>query len=513
MVDPAESSGEARSPRREEERLAALLALVGLVAAALVYFVTLDRHGLWFDEIRTALAVELPFGEMVAERLGHAHPPLFFALQWLLVRAVDGPDALLRVVPALFGLVSAVLLFALGRRVAGPWIGAVATLLLLVSPHHVEISQMARAYTLVQALLLTATLVLVRAERDSWRLAAAFALPATLAAWAHYSALPVIAAQALACWIAGRRRASLGGLVATFLATPFVLATSRLTTVEERVGWVDRQPGETWLDLFAYPFVRFGGALPTGGVLAVAVGVLALGIVGAAGLRRGNGLLVSVWLLPPVLLGLGALVGLPPVDEVARYLATSWAVGTLLVAASLHTHRGLRRLIPAGALAGLVALAVPQTLRYVETSTHWPARQVARIVMAHRRPSEVLVLQPRPDYYMVMAYHYDEDFYRLLPPGRRRFAEAVRGPSGGPGPDVDGIWLYSRSAYFPGRLDRPRWRALRRRLPEMEIWPVRQGTLVHFWREAGAATGETPERDDGTPAAPQDPGEQATDGR
>ena len=57
-----------------------LVAAMVLAATACAYLLLLNRHGFWYDEIRTAESIRLSLFEMVAERARNGHAPLFFSM-------------------------------------------------------------------------------------------------------------------------------------------------------------------------------------------------------------------------------------------------------------------------------------------------------------------------------------------------------------------------------------------------------------------------------------------------
>jgi uncharacterized membrane protein len=142
-------------------------------------------------------------------RMHHAHPPLFYVLEYAWI-SVSRPDAAglavaMRILPALFGVIVVALTFGLAREVAGRRAAFAAALIMAVSPLGVQLSQDARNYTLplmfvVASLWALAAIVL---RRSSGR-----ATPAplwlawidanALACYSHYFAVLSLTAQGLA---------------------------------------------------------------------------------------------------------------------------------------------------------------------------------------------------------------------------------------------------------------------------------------------------------------------------
>ncbi len=92
-------------------------------------------------------------GSMIA---GNAHPPLYYYL--LRATAAVSDDFVWLRVPALvFGTLSIVAIYVLGKRVGGSVCGIAAAIVLALSPGAIELSQLARPYALQFLLLIGAT--------------------------------------------------------------------------------------------------------------------------------------------------------------------------------------------------------------------------------------------------------------------------------------------------------------------------------------------------------------------
>jgi len=226
---------ESAAPQREATAAARLaLAAIVLLAAAL-RFATLRTQSVWFDEAATWDLVRRPFGAMLhGVAHGESTPPLFYVLEWGWTRVFGDGEAGLRSLPALAGLLTVPVAYAIGRR-AGQGrvaVGLAAAALVAVDPLLVWYSQEARSYALAVLLSALALAFLMRARDDPRpRVLAGWALAAALALATHYFTLFVLVPQgAWLLWRHPRRRAALaavGGLAAVGLALlPLLLAQS-----------------------------------------------------------------------------------------------------------------------------------------------------------------------------------------------------------------------------------------------------------------------------------------------
>jgi len=226
---------EPAAPERETTA-AAWLALGAIVAlAAALRFATLDTQSVWFDEAATWDLVRGSFGQMLhGVAHGESTPPLFYALEWVWTRAFGDGEAGLRSLPALVGLLTVPVAYAIGRR-AGRGrvaVGLAAAALVAVNPLLVWYSQEARSYALAVLLSALALAFLMRAQDDRrQRVLAGWALAATLALATHYFTAFALAPQAAwLLWRHPRRRAALAAVGALAVAAaallPLLLAQS-----------------------------------------------------------------------------------------------------------------------------------------------------------------------------------------------------------------------------------------------------------------------------------------------
>lgn len=140
------------------KRLSHIPAPILLIAiASALRFVNLGSEALWYDESFTAWLSKLDFQSMIEAIRGDVHPPLSYILTWGVVRVFGDSEFALRLIPALFGCLAAVLIHRIAltihfeRRTA-----LTAGLIAAVMPGLLYYSQDARMYPeLVVFVLLT----------------------------------------------------------------------------------------------------------------------------------------------------------------------------------------------------------------------------------------------------------------------------------------------------------------------------------------------------------------------
>jgi hypothetical protein len=158
----------------------------------------LNRWPMWGDELWTYELLGLSFGDMVAKVAGDYHPPGYFTALWLLLGDTP-PDWVLRF-PSMVGAVGTVVIAGLlARRWFGEPEGALAGLVLALSPFLLVFGGVARAYSLLAfatSILLLACAHLVSGSRV--RVAAiGIAAAGTAAIYLHYAAAAALVASAV----------------------------------------------------------------------------------------------------------------------------------------------------------------------------------------------------------------------------------------------------------------------------------------------------------------------------
>ncbi len=148
--------------------MAWMLAIVLLGLAARLF--RIDHQPLWLDEALTLKRIHLDFNGLVADSFANRHMPTYFLLLRLVSSFFTG-DAWLRIPSALFGAMSAGMVFVIASRLASRRAGIVAGLLMALSPLQVQYGQEARSYTLVTLLIGVALWGLLRLAEQPERAA------------------------------------------------------------------------------------------------------------------------------------------------------------------------------------------------------------------------------------------------------------------------------------------------------------------------------------------------------
>jgi mannosyltransferase len=139
--------------------------LLGLV----VRLFRIDHQPFWLDEALTSQRVHLGVSGLVADSFTNRHMPTYFLLLQLFTQFAHSSDAWLRIPSALFGAMTAGVVFAMARRIGGRAAGLAAGLLMALSPLQVQYGQEARSYTLVTLLIAIALWGLLRLAQNPVR--------------------------------------------------------------------------------------------------------------------------------------------------------------------------------------------------------------------------------------------------------------------------------------------------------------------------------------------------------
>ena len=153
-----------------------------------------DELFTWAGARRNSLGEVLDFVRTSGDEL---NPPLFPLLAWLTGKLGD-PTVTLRLPSLLAGTVTVPLVYALGARTVDRPTALVGAVLFAISPFAVFYGSEARAYALLACLVTLSSVALLKAlDSDSRRWWAVFAAASLGALLTHYTAVLVLAGQAL----------------------------------------------------------------------------------------------------------------------------------------------------------------------------------------------------------------------------------------------------------------------------------------------------------------------------
>ncbi|HUB89618.1 MAG TPA: glycosyltransferase family 39 protein, partial [Dyella sp.] len=146
-----------------------LLAIVAFALVARLF--RIDHQTLWLDEALTLQRIHRDLGGLVVDSFASRHMPAYFLLLRLLSFVFGAGEAWIRIPSALFGAMSAGMVYVIASRIGSCRAGIVAGLLMALSPLQVQYGQEARSYALVTLLITVALWGLLRLAQQPQRAA------------------------------------------------------------------------------------------------------------------------------------------------------------------------------------------------------------------------------------------------------------------------------------------------------------------------------------------------------
>ena len=148
----ASLSASARVGRSRERALITMLAIVIILLASALRFHRLGAQSLWYDE-GVAYAHSLrTLPELIPLLQNNVHVPAYFTLLGLWQDLTGSSEFALRMLSALFSILSIALTYALGARLFHPVAGLAAAALVALNSFSIYYAQEARMYAMLSAL-------------------------------------------------------------------------------------------------------------------------------------------------------------------------------------------------------------------------------------------------------------------------------------------------------------------------------------------------------------------------
>ncbi|MGI8329573.1 glycosyltransferase family 39 protein [Actinomadura scrupuli] len=365
-----------------------LVPVIPLVAALAITLWGIGSPSLWRDEAVTAEVARFSLHDTFRTLANvDAVHTVHYLLAHVMVSLFGGSELALRLPSALGSVAAATGTALLGRRLAGPRTGLTAGLIVAASPTISMWAEEARSYTIVTALAVWATYLLVRAVDAPTRSAfARYGAAIAVLGLVHLFALLLIPVHALALWRTADRTITRRWLAALTAATAAITPLALITIPQkDQLDWI---APPTLRDLTALASSFAGSSLLIIPITALA----ALGLTrrpAPSTSRIDLRILATAWaILPPAIL---LAVSLIHPYYVFRYVLLCIPAVALLAAAGL-SRLPLKLLAPTA--TALALISVPAHLAVREpTSRMDDLRQAATILRDHQRPGDSIVFQ------------------------------------------------------------------------------------------------------------------------
>ncbi len=387
----------------------------------------LDAQSLWYDEGLSVHLASLPVTETIAQSAITDHPPLHAVILNLWMGIAGSGEFSIRFVSVFFGALAVALTYALGRRVGGARVGALAAGLIAIAPTAVWYGQEARGYSLMVVLVLVAVLAYLRLESGDLqaRVWLVYILASTAALYTHYfAAFPIVAMNLYFVLRIPRRPGQwdthhivrdwfLAQLAVVILFLPWLpnalaQAASNATYFPGRVTW-DTVVLQTWRAFAGGDFPHLGQPAMPPPTSAMWLAIVLLGAVspfvarrfssrpGDPNTNRAKGVLLTISLLVIPLLLMSILAWEKP-KFAPRYLLPSLPAFVVLAGLGIDILLRFRnRLLAAVALLPLLLIPAVDLLVTAQIYFDPPAarpdvRAVAAYIGANEEPGDAILL-------------------------------------------------------------------------------------------------------------------------
>lgn len=247
-----------------------LLLLIFLVGLALRIY-DLGTESIWFDEAVSIMVSKLGFMDQIEWLLTQSkegNPPFYYMVLHLWVPVFGDSEFISRLPSVIFGSLSIVAIYAVGKLLFNKKAGLLAALILATSVFHIKYSQEARGYTLMVFLSLVSFYSLVKLTSSRRRAySIAYIVSSVLLIYTHYYGLLIIAAQNIFCFtlfLKNKKAGELGlgrwvrlQLILGILFLPGIYLLAKITLSIQKGFWVP-EPAPGWILGF---FTIYSGSL------------------------------------------------------------------------------------------------------------------------------------------------------------------------------------------------------------------------------------------------------------
>ena len=420
------------------------LIILIVILGAVLRFYGLGREGIWYDEAVSISVSKLGFKDIIKwvfDNTAETNPPFYYMILSLWTAMFGGSEAVSRIPSAIFGSVSVIAIYAVGKLLYNKRTGLIAALILAVSFFHIKYAQEARGYTLMVCLILVSYYSFLRLTiRRSTLYAAVYVVSTALLVYTHYYGTMIILAQNIFCFTLLLRKRKigeigLGGWIKLQALTGLVLLPGMvfLAVIALKIQkgfWVPEPSSEA-----IWQFFRIYA-----GSTYLLIVFLVFSIYSAAGLRKGKpaqekksgntsaepapaaGLsegeklyMLLVWMAVPILVPyLISLVSSPIL--IFRYTIGA-SLAFYLLASKGIANMNNRRLIAAA--AGLILILSSYNIAHYFTTVgkhQW--RELMAYVESNAGLGDIIVVSPVYERVTAEYYHKRKDL-RIIPLGKK----------------------------------------------------------------------------------------------
>ena len=329
---------------------------LGLAAFVAITASTVTKFSIWFDEAFGSYLIRFNFADLTRYTAYDVHPPLYYWLLKIWSLFFGNTELGIRSMSVFFGAVTIVGAFVLVMRLFGRRAAYVSLLFLVLSPLFIRYSQEARMYTVLTAIIVAATYLLVYAEqaKKRWPWIAYGVLLALGMLTQYFAALAWLSHWA---WRALMVRQKGASFTAQFFSKDWIIAhVIAIGVFLPWLPWVIRQFADVqgngfwippvttatlpdfWTNILLFTDHNGAKSWVAAGVYAALIGVVGLAVavtVSSAKKQRDSYLLIVCMVVVPMIVLV--LLSLPPLRPafVDRYLMSSIVFLPILIGVSI----------------------------------------------------------------------------------------------------------------------------------------------------------------------------------
>jgi hypothetical protein len=247
---------------------------------------TLGSERFWYDERFTSLISELSIGKALQALAADVHPPLWYAITWIMTRILGSGELSLRLPAALLSALACCELYKIVAHAADKKSAMAASAMMAILPGQLYYGQEARMYALLTYLVLLSVRAL---QTKSWR---RLVIVGTLAMYTHNLAALYLAPVGAAALITGRSKL-LRQLPIALAYAPWSLVAWHQMQAVSSAYWIS-DPGSVGAAFYFILYGTISNRLPD---WAQWHGVIAVATVTATSLIAMRKVLRKSWIL------------------------------------------------------------------------------------------------------------------------------------------------------------------------------------------------------------------------
>jgi hypothetical protein len=232
-----------------------LLALVVLAIFLRVY--DISAKDVWLDEANAVIIAEQNPSGIITRLINDASPPLFYFILHYWMYAFGKTELALRSLSVLFGILSIIAVYFIGRRIFSEKVGLYAALIASVAPIQIMYSQQIRMYTLLPLVSLMSMYYLLRFIQEKKRsFLIGYGLFTILSLFTHNHGMFLLPAQALSILLFVRQRR----MIVWWFFSVICIGAVYALWLPSLFSQMARFPKTGWIDYF-WNLYGFGGSL------------------------------------------------------------------------------------------------------------------------------------------------------------------------------------------------------------------------------------------------------------